>query len=492
MAEAEAGGDFFASLPLYIEVSGRLGFNDALNGLYKRGHIHEGKIYYTQLFTPYTIRWNAKKKRWFFDWRGLCKDDVASACVSEDVASPHLVKKDWLVFDGKAWVKDPLINVQVVEDPQIPERKAFPGADPAEPLEMTAKRSPAAASKRRKPRKKSRTSRLMASMYEKVFMVESGSNNSDKKKIKKQDPTMPKSPEADPTLESSPSLSSLSEEKLAAPHEADQWIAENMKKQADLAKKSKGRNSLNYKTNLIALNQHRKRSMDLREREARLRALEADLLREKEKIAAQKDALETQVLGFAKSQELQASLMNLESEKKSNQTEQKELDHWREKYETLVNQIEEYEEDHTESLASVGITEEDVSRWTSNVEAPLDTRSAGELEQTKSEESTLWDEHIDLNDKLLKNIRSMNSQLDLNPFLGFGDFPEDSDEIQGGDFEAQMKEWESNPMSDLFKPDFGAAKLDVNESDRKKHAPDLIIPNDFTNMPEPPNSNEST
>jgi len=453
MADA-AGIEKTRSLPLYIEVSGRQGFNDALNGLYKRGHIHEGKIYYTQLYTPYTIRWNTKKRRWFFDWRGLCKDDVASACVSQNVASPHLVTKTWLVFDGKSWVKDPLIKVVAVDDPVIPQRQAFPGADyiPVKVDKRSPHPSPKNAPRKKrkrkpKPRKKSKTSQLMS--YSEPLK---------------------NPPDTPPELSSASSLGSIGEDSAATDKEMDEWVMNNIKRQAEAAKKTKGRRSLSHRSNLIALNRHRKKSIDLRDREERLKQLEAQLMSEREKLSAQRDALESEVLGFAKSQsEFQTNIISkfetIEEDKKKIQIEKKEQVDWREKYESLVEQLEEYDDDTSGVLESVGITDADVTRWTSTDLFSGELMDADSLQRAMTvpanpRDSKLFDDHDDINTKLLKKIRSMNSQLDLNPFL-IGDFDDDSNEIQGGDYDAQLKEWEKNPMSDLFQPNFGATTLDA-------------------------------
>jgi len=484
MADA-AGIEKTRSLPLYIEVSGRQGFNDALNGLYKRGHIHEGKIYYTQLYTPYTIRWNTKKRRWFFDWRGLCKDDVASACVSQDVASPHLVTKTWLVFDGKSWIKDPLIKVVAVDDPVIPQRQAFPGADyiPVKVDKRTPHPSPSTPRKKRKrkpkPRKKSKTSQLMSSLYEKVFLVDA---KTDTKKDSKRDPAnsmdvtkedkepLKDAPDTTPELSEMSSLCSIGEDSAASDKEMDEWVMSNMKRQAQAAKKTKGRRSLSHRSNLIALNRHRKKSIDLREREDRLKQLEAQLMAERKKLSAQRDALESEVLGFAKSQsEFQTSMLSkfedIEADKKKIEVEKQEQVDWREKYESLVEQIEEYDDDTSGVLESVGITNADLTRWTSTDLFSGELMNADSLQKAMAmpanpRDSQLFDDHENINTKLLKKIRSMNSQLDLNPFL-IGDFDDDSSEIQGGDYDAQLKEWEKNPMSDLFQPNFGATTLDA-------------------------------
>eukprot|EP00493_Phyllostaurus_siculus_P022296 UN22628 len=131
-----------------------------------------------------------------------------------------------------------------------------------------------------------------------------------------------------------------------------------------------GRRSLSHRSNLIALNRHRKKSIDLREREDRLKQLEAQLLAEREKLSAQRDALESEVLGFAKSQsEFQTSMLSkfedIEADKKKIQAEKQEQTDWREKYEELVEQIEEYDDDTSGVLESVGITNADLTRWTS-------------------------------------------------------------------------------------------------------------------------------
>merc|ERR1719354_440005 len=152
-----------------------------------------------------------------------------------------------------------------------------------------------------------------------------------------------------PELSEMSSLSSIGEDAAASDKEMDEWVMTHMKTQAEAAKKTKGRRSLSHRSNLIALNRHRKKSIDLREREDRLKQLEAQLMAEREKLSAQRDALESEVLGFSKSQnQFQNSMMSkfedIEADKKKIQAEKKEQVDWREKYENLVEQLEEYDD----------------------------------------------------------------------------------------------------------------------------------------------------
>ena len=54
-----------------------------------------GKVHYKHTESNYVIRWNPRKKRWFFDWRGLHTDNIASACVKDSAKSPELIQKPW-------------------------------------------------------------------------------------------------------------------------------------------------------------------------------------------------------------------------------------------------------------------------------------------------------------------------------------------------------------------------------------------------------------
>lgn len=98
--------------PKTINVSGREGFNDNMNGKYQIGHhLHDGRVFYTNTENTWVIRWYAKKKLWIMDHRGLNDDDVGSACVDDDSHHPMLIQKQWIVYDGVNFVFDPEVQV---------------------------------------------------------------------------------------------------------------------------------------------------------------------------------------------------------------------------------------------------------------------------------------------------------------------------------------------------------------------------------------------
>jgi len=113
--EKEISGEEKVKVAQIITVTGRVGFNDGLNGVYKCGSgLHCGKVYYQNVKSRYAIRWYEARNQWVFDWRGLQNDDTGSAAVTQKVAHPLLVTKVWRVFDGNKWVKDPKIKLEIV------------------------------------------------------------------------------------------------------------------------------------------------------------------------------------------------------------------------------------------------------------------------------------------------------------------------------------------------------------------------------------------
>jgi len=123
-AEESSEEDGFAVFPApdTVKVTGRVGFNSAMNGTYKRGdHIHDGRVYYQHEKHKFVIRWFAKKKMWIFDWRGLNNDNVCAAAGLDDVSNPTLVTHDWRVFDGKTkkWHRDAMLTVKELSSGKI-------------------------------------------------------------------------------------------------------------------------------------------------------------------------------------------------------------------------------------------------------------------------------------------------------------------------------------------------------------------------------------
>jgi len=98
--------------PLELFVSGRKGYNETMNGLYRRGAEHDGKVHYKHTERNFVIRWCPAKASWFFDWRGLKSDTTASGALDDDVDCPHLSSKVWKVFDGKKWILDKNLKIQ--------------------------------------------------------------------------------------------------------------------------------------------------------------------------------------------------------------------------------------------------------------------------------------------------------------------------------------------------------------------------------------------
>lgn len=112
--------DAHPHLPKFLIVQGRRGYNEVMNGQYKRGAVHQGKVHYAHNSpkNTFVMRWCPSKSRWFFDFRGLKFDEIASACVTEDVESPDQITKSWLVYDGEIcrWKKDRNIKILKLND----------------------------------------------------------------------------------------------------------------------------------------------------------------------------------------------------------------------------------------------------------------------------------------------------------------------------------------------------------------------------------------
>merc|ERR1712026_251537 len=90
------GCDFTDEAPEELIVSGRLGYNETMNGRYRRGdRLHEGRVFYSHTERKFVIRWCPAKRSWFFDWRGLNTDTTASAALAQDIEHPHLATQPW-------------------------------------------------------------------------------------------------------------------------------------------------------------------------------------------------------------------------------------------------------------------------------------------------------------------------------------------------------------------------------------------------------------
>jgi len=108
------------NIPQYLIIEGRIGYNRAMNGYYKRGdHKHEGKYYWKNLENDFKIRWFESK--WVIDWRkGLRKDNIGGAVVKEDTPEPWMCCIPWRVYDAKAkgrkWKYDKNVGVRLLKN----------------------------------------------------------------------------------------------------------------------------------------------------------------------------------------------------------------------------------------------------------------------------------------------------------------------------------------------------------------------------------------
>jgi len=113
----EFGGD---SGPDEIIISGRKGYNETMNGLYRKGKdMWDGRICYLHTTRKFAIRWSPVKESWFIDWRGLKSDTTASAALAQNVESPHLATQPWRVYDGKKWISDAKLTLTATVEKSI-------------------------------------------------------------------------------------------------------------------------------------------------------------------------------------------------------------------------------------------------------------------------------------------------------------------------------------------------------------------------------------
>lgn len=93
--------------PDKVQVTGRVGYNRAMNGVYTRGKKpHRGKFYYKHAEQDFKIRWfqNVHKPggKWVIDWRvGLEDDNVGAAVIKEDQPEPWMCATGWRVYDAR-------------------------------------------------------------------------------------------------------------------------------------------------------------------------------------------------------------------------------------------------------------------------------------------------------------------------------------------------------------------------------------------------------
>lgn len=153
--------------PKTITVSGRVGFNDNMNGEYVVGdHLHGGRVFYRNVSNSWVIRWYGEAGLWIFDHRGLYDDDNGSACANDDVQHPMLVTKQWIVFDGDNFAVDPSVAITGDENSKIAFMRsqgaasAKRGPESKKPMKraVPAKRGVAAAPKPKKAYTKFRSS----------------------------------------------------------------------------------------------------------------------------------------------------------------------------------------------------------------------------------------------------------------------------------------------------------------------------------------------
>lgn len=105
-----------------MKISGRKGYNRAMNGTYIRGKkIHSGRSYWRHTENDFTIRWF--KTKWVIDWRGLHDDNIGAAVCKEDCPEPWMCNIPFRVYDGKAKDKKWKYDPQLKFEPILPQRK---------------------------------------------------------------------------------------------------------------------------------------------------------------------------------------------------------------------------------------------------------------------------------------------------------------------------------------------------------------------------------
>jgi len=108
-------------IPDVIFVTGRIGFNSAMNGAYQRGSsLHDGFPYFKNKENGWVLRYF--RGRWMFDWRGCESDDISAAVLRTDAPHPGMGDQAWKVFDGRRWVKDPNIQCKGMSLPKAPNK----------------------------------------------------------------------------------------------------------------------------------------------------------------------------------------------------------------------------------------------------------------------------------------------------------------------------------------------------------------------------------
>jgi len=96
----------------FLNVTGRKGYNEDINGRYERvDDFFQGKYCYLHVESDCCIYWSRRVRRWIFDYRGFMNDSRGCAVSEEDVPSPHLVSKPWIVYSGTHWEIDPDMQV---------------------------------------------------------------------------------------------------------------------------------------------------------------------------------------------------------------------------------------------------------------------------------------------------------------------------------------------------------------------------------------------
>merc|ERR1719361_3356030 len=85
-----------------ITVSGRKGYNRAMNGKYNRlPKMRGGKSCYKHENNDFQVRWFETK--WVVDWKkGNHDDNLGAAVCKEDVPEPWMCTIPWRIYDGKA------------------------------------------------------------------------------------------------------------------------------------------------------------------------------------------------------------------------------------------------------------------------------------------------------------------------------------------------------------------------------------------------------
>jgi len=123
--------------PPFLKISGREGYNRAMNGIYVRGDsIHSGRCYYKHAHYDFTIRYYQASKtdddfrdKWVIDWRvGLQSDNIGAAICrdgAKDFLEPWMCTQKFTIYDGKRvgckWVRDQKVILTAMKPREVQE-----------------------------------------------------------------------------------------------------------------------------------------------------------------------------------------------------------------------------------------------------------------------------------------------------------------------------------------------------------------------------------